>query len=212
MIKVIYEDNHLLIVEKPPGLLTQPAEGSNDSLEDQAKQYIKVRYEKPGAVYLHAVHRLDRPVGGIVVFAKTSKALSRLNESQRGKGWRKVYQAEVEGIFKDKSGVLTHYLKHDDFKTLVSDKAQEDYKLSRLSYKVIEEKGNCSVLEIELVTGRYHQIRAQLSAAGHPIIGDQKYGSKQALPHIALKHTKLEFPHPITNNVVAVELADDKNL
>ncbi len=206
MIRVLFEDNHLLIVEKPPGLLTQPSEGSTDSLEEQAKQYIKVKYEKPGAVFLHAVHRLDKPVGGIVVFAKTSKALSRLNESQREKSWKKIYQAEVEGTLKEKSGVLVHYLKHDDFKTLVSDKVQGGYKLSKLSYKVVEEKRNCSVLEIELDTGRYHQIRAQLSAAGHPIVGDQKYGSKTSAPHIALRHTQLEFPHPITTQPIKITL------
>lgn len=205
MIKILYEDNHLLIMDKPAGLLTQPADGSKDSLEEQAKNYIKVKFGKPGAVYLHAVHRLDKPVGGIVVFAKTSKALSRLNESQREKKWHKIYQAEVEGLFDAKSGALTHYLKHDDFVTLVSEKPAEGYKLSKLTYKVVQEKDSHSVVEIELDTGRYHQIRAQLSAAGHPILGDQKYGSHTSSPYIALRHTRLQFPHPITGEPISIQ-------
>lgn len=166
MLKILYEDNHILAVFKPAGLLTQPTDECAESLELQAKQYLKERYQKPGAVYLHAVHRLDKPVSGIVVFAKTSKALSRLNEAQREKEWRKIYQAEVEGTWSKLEGELTHYLKHDEFKTLVSEKPLPGYKLAKLHYRILENRETTALVEIELETGRYHQIRAQLAFAG----------------------------------------------
>lgn len=196
---ILFEDNHHLVVIKPAGMLTQPDDTSQASLEALAKDYIKHKYQKPGKVFLHAVHRLDKPVSGIVVFAKTSKALSRLNASQREKQWRKVYQAEIEGLLIPSAGELCHYLKHDDYKTLVSPLPKPDYKRSVLKYRVLEE----SVVEIELDTGRYHQIRAQLAFVGCPIIGDTKYGSRTRLPNeaIALHHSHLSFPHAITGEM-----------
>lgn len=202
MIEIIFEDNHLLVVNKPAGLLTQPSGTEQDSLEAQAKAYIKEKYQKPGNVFLEAVHRLDKPVSGIVVFAKTSKALSRLNESLRSKQAKKIYHAWVEGIPKQKEATLEHYLVHDDFIATIVSKEHPEAKLARLSYKLLESKENSSLLEITLETGRYHQIRAQLAAIGHPIVGDAKYGSKTNRPEIALTHVQLEIVHPVTGQLL----------
>lgn len=204
---IIYEDNHLLVVNKPAGLLTQPSGTDQDSLEQQAKQYIKEQYQKPGNVFLEAVHRLDKPVSGLVVFARTSKALSRLQAAMRAKKYTKIYTALVEGEIKNAEGVLEHYLIHDDFKATVAAKGNPEAKLARLHYKVLKfDKGN-SLLEIELDTGRYHQIRAQLATIGHPIVGDAKYGSKKQFfaDTIALHHKSIAFPHPVTGVQLILE-------
>lgn len=197
MSKVIYEDNHLLVLDKPAGLLTQPNDTEADSLEAQAKAYLKEKYQKKGAVYLHAVHRLDKPVSGIVLFAKTSKALSRLNEQLRKKEMRKVYVAEVEGHLAEE-GVLEHFLRHDDFHTEAAEEKEKGAKLAKLTYRTLQRKETTILLEISLETGRYHQIRAQLALEGHPVVGDQKYGSKMMKERIHLHHSKLEFLHPVT--------------
>lgn len=197
-IQLIYEDNHLLVVSKPGNLLTQPSGTEQRSLEGCLKSWLKQKYVKPGNVFLHAVHRIDKSVSGIVVFAKTSKALSRLTESIRSKKTKKIYLALVEGKLKDETGTLSHYLAHDDFKARVTN--AKEGKLSILHYKVIERRDQNSLVEIELETGRYHQIRAQFAAIGCPIVGDIKYGSQQQfIPGcIALHHSLLEIEHPIT--------------
>lgn len=199
---ILFEDNHLLAVYKPAGWLTQPTPQEADSLETWAKAWIKTTHQKPGNVFLHAVHRLDRPVEGIVLFAKTSKALSRLNASLREKGWEKIYFAEVEGKLPHVKGVLEHTLLHGEHEAVEDPKG----KLCRLYYQQVG-KG----YEITLETGRYHQIRAQLSLSGAPIQGDVKYGAKP-LPggKIALSHIRLTFPHPVTGlpvHLVAVKAA-----
>jgi len=200
--EVLYEDNHLFIVFKPSGLLTQPSGQVQESLEARAKAFIKERDRKPGGVFLEAVHRLDKPVSGIVVFAKTSKALSRLNAAQREKKFRKIYRAEVEGHLEPLEGTFEHFLVHDRHKAKVSPGG----KLSRLQYRVVEKRQNTSVVEVELQTGRYHQIRVQFAHAGHPIVGDVKYGSRLARNSagIALSHTEVEFPHPIHGEHVKI--------
>lgn len=200
MLKILYEDNHLLVVEKPPGLPTQPSIHSHDSLEEQAKRWIKNKYNKPGRVFLHAVHRLDKQVSGIVVFAKTSKALSRLNDTFKQKGVSKQYIAWVGGIPPLEAEVLENFITHDDFKANLGSATSKKVKVARLSYRVIQRKRKQSLLEIDLDTGRYHQIRVQLAEIGCPIIGDVKYGSKRRLEHdgIALHHTRMTFPHPVT--------------
>lgn len=199
---IIYQDNHQLVVNKPAGLLTQPSGTENDSLEENAKLWIKQVYNKPGNVFLHAVHRLDKPVSGIVLFARTSKALSRLQESMRQKQSIKQYVALVEGKFAEKEGVLQHNLVHDEHKARLAHSGEES-KIARLHYRLKEEVNDLSLLEITLETGRYHQIRVQLSAAGHPIVGDSKYGSR--FPYmpgaIALHHHRLQIPHPITGEM-----------
>lgn len=210
MIDIIFEDNHLLILNKPAGLLTEPSGTDQDSLLEQAKEFLKVKYKKPGNVFLGIVHRLDKPASGIVIFAKTSKALSRLNKSMRDRKFKKMYTTLVEGKLPFEEGVLENYLVHDDFRATVSTKSNPQAKYCKLTYQTIKKIGDLTLLEINLETGRYHQIRAQLANIGCPIIGDQKYGSNKrtALKDtIALQHTKLEMQHPITHEIMVFESA-----
>jgi 23S rRNA pseudouridine1911/1915/1917 synthase len=206
--EVLYEDNHLLIVHKPAGLLTQPSGTSQPNLEEICKQWLKQKYGKPGRVFLEVIHRLDKPVSGIVVFAKTSKALARLQASMRDKKILKIYQAWVEGALPSDEGVLQHYLIHDDFHAQVVPPTQEGAKLARLHYRVLETTPTQQRLEIHLETGRYHQIRAQMAAIGCPILGDIKYGSKISLPKgaIALQHAEMRLPHPITGEQLVIKI------
>lgn len=206
-IDVLYEDNHLLVVNKPAGLLTQPSGTEQDSLERRAKLWIKEKYQKPGNVFLEAVHRLDKPASGIVVFGRTSKALTRLNAAIRDKRTQKIYYALVEGHPPAQEGILEDYIVHDEFHAQVVAKGSPEAKIARLSYKVIKQNKTTTLLEIELETGRYHQIRLQLSAIGCPIVGDLKYGSKRKLGFdaIALHHTRLQIPHPTQNNIMIFE-------
>lgn len=199
--EILFEDNHLIAVNKPGGILTQPSGTEQDNLEDQVKSWIKQKYQKPGNVFLQALHRLDKPASGVVLFAKTSKALSRLNVSMREKQTCKQYLVRIEGHLKPSSGTLEHFLVHDEFHARVVEKGTEGAKLARLQYQVLEEKGDFSLLKVELETGRYHQIRAQLAHMGCPIQGDYKYGSKKPFKEgaIALHHVCLEIVHPITS-------------
>lgn len=207
MILPIFEDNHLLVLNKPAGILTQPSGTEQISLETMAKEWIKTTYHKPGNVFLEAVHRLDKPVSGVVVFGKTSKALSRLNASVRDKKTKKIYVAWVEGVVEKDTATLEHFLVHRDFHAEVVDAKHPEGKLARLRYTILERKEERTLLEIDLETGRYHQIRLQLSAIGHPIIGDHKYGSRTsyAPDAIALHHSALQIPHPITQAIMTFE-------
>lgn len=208
MVKVLFEDNHLLVLEKPAGLLTIAGGSEDDNLQDQGKAYLKESKNKPGNVFLEPVHRIDRPVSGIVLFAKTSKALSRLMAAMREGKYEKIYVAKVEGKFDQPEGRLIHYLTHDEYHAQVVGKTHPQGKESRLSYRVVE-NGELSLVEIVLETGRYHQIRAQMAAIGHPIIGDTRYGSKTPLSRILLHHSRLSFVHPVTQNPVVVESKAD---
>lgn len=198
-----YEDNHVLVADKPHGILTQ--EGEGDSLEQRCKQYIKEKYNKPGNVFLAAVHRLDKPAAGLVLFARTSKALSRLNESMRAGLISKTYVAKVEGILEEKEATLEHNLIHGDHKAFVSE--DPSAKKALLTYKVLREDRNVSTVEIKLITGRYHQIRAQFAAIGHPLVGDRKYGSQIASANLQLVHAEISFPHPITKEITCVRVS-----
>lgn len=193
-LKPIYWDNHLLIIEKPAGMATQP------DLHERGRQWIKEKFKKPGNVFLEPIHRLDKPVGGIVLFARTSKALSRLNEAMRQKKMEKTYRALVEGEV-DNQGTLTHFLLHDEFRARLDPKGKE----AVLHYKLLEYREDLSFIEIKLETGRYHQIRAQFGAIGHPVWGDAKYGSKVAFPCISLHHSIFSFPHPISGEVLTIK-------
>lgn len=206
-IEILFQDNHLFAINKVAGLLTQPSGTDQDSAETQAKQWIKEHYKKPGNVFLEAIHRLDKPVSGIVLFARTSKALSRLQAAMRSKQTKKIYFALVEGHLNNLQGFLENHLVHDDYFARVIPSQTPDSKLARLKYQVVREYPHCSLVEIELETGRYHQIRAQFSALGHPIIGDKKYGSKHSyIPEgIALHHAKLQIPHPISGQLMTFE-------
>jgi 23S rRNA pseudouridine1911/1915/1917 synthase len=203
----LFEDNHLLVLNKPAGLLTQPSGTGQDSLEQRAKAWLKDIYHKPGRVFLEAVHRLDKPVSGVVVFGKTSKALTRLNACIRTKQTRKTYWAWVEGTLTENQGELEHCLIHDDFHAKVVDVQHPEGKISRLTYRVLMRKKERTLLEIELETGRYHQIRLQLAAIGHPIWGDRKYGSQHPYESnaIALHHQRLQLPHPISQEWLSFE-------
>lgn len=197
---VIYEDNHLLVVNKVAGLLAQPNDSNEKNLTDHYKLWLKEKYKKEGNVFLQAVYRLDKPVSGVFIFAKTSKALSRLNEEVREKRTKKIYQATVEGRLPQKLGTLQNYLVHDDYCARIVSKNHPEAKEALLEYTLIEELEDRSIVEIELITGRYHQIRVQLAHIGNPIIGDEKYGSQHLYRRgqIALHHSEYQIQHPIT--------------
>lgn len=199
---ILFEDNHLLIIDKPPGLLTLPADGHMDSAVERGKAYIKEKYQKPGDVYLHQVHRLDRSASGILVMAKTSKALSRMNEQIREGKWEKIYLLRTERLPAKKTGQLIHYLKKERFRANIVTKQTPSAKEARLSYRVRDD----GLIEVNLDTGRYHQIRAQFAAIGCPIRGDKKYGArtKGASEGIDLHHTRLTFIHPVTEEVIII--------
>lgn len=192
---ILYEDNHILAVDKPPGIETQ------GELEAGAKEYIKSKFNKPGEVFLHAVHRLDQRASGICLFARTSKALSRLSKSLRENKWERTYLARVETAPEGPEGVLVDYLRHGEGRA----EPDPQGKRCELSYQVI----GPNLLRIKLKTGRYHQIRAQLGARGMPITGDVKYGAKRVPgPGIALRHVRLAFPHPVKDETVVVTAAE----
>lgn len=203
--RVLFCDNHVLVLGKPAGLLTQPNESDDPSLELMGKLWLKEKFQKPGNVFLHALHRLDRPVSGIVLFARTSKALSRLNQSLRELRFQKEYLALVEGEFPEKEGTLEHYLERGDFITTPVEKENPNGKKSLLTFERLQIKNNFTFLKIKLLTGRYHQIRAQFAAEGYPVLGDGKYGSKNPSKHLFLHHTRLSFPHPVSQEILSFE-------
>ncbi len=196
-LKVLYEDNHLLAVYKPAGVLVQGDVGDERCLMDDVKDYLKTKYSKPGNVWLGLLHRLDRPVQGIVLFAKTSKGASRLSEQFRNHAVKKVYQALVIGKLPEKKGILVNWLKKEENKnkTTVFDFETPGALYAELSYQVKEARDKYWLVEIELKTGRSHQIRAQLAHIGCPIVGDLKYGAPESLPDksIALAAVRLTF-------------------
>lgn len=204
MINVIYEDNHLLVVEKPINIPTQEDNTKDKDLLTILKEYIKEKYNKPGNVYLGLVHRLDRPVGGIMVFARTSKAASRLSEQVRNKTFKKTYNAVVIGNIEN-TGKLKDYLLKDEKRNIV--KVDEKGKEAILNFKKLNFKDNMSLVEINLETGRSHQIRVQMSHHGYPLFGDQKYNKNAKVrEQIALFAKKIEFVHPTTNELLTFEL------
>ena len=206
-LKILYEDNHIIVAEKPPNI---PSQG--DKTEDQdmltiIKEYIKEKYNKPGNVYLGLVHRLDRPVGGVMVFAKTSKAAARLSEQVRNKVFKKEYLAIVDGKPRKEKDTLEDYLLKNE-KTNTSKVVKEgtkNSKYAKLDYEVIKynEEIDLSLLKVLLHTGRHHQIRVQLSSMGHSICGDQKYGTRGRGKQISLWAYKLTIEHPITREVIS---------
>lgn len=202
-LKILFEDNHIIVVEKLPNIPSQSDKTGDIDMLTLVKEYIREKYNKPGNVYLGLVHRLDRPVGGIMIFAKTSKAASRLSNQVREKKFKKVYLAVVDGKFENKNGGLIDYLYKDERNNIskVVKKEKKNAKEARLDYEVIkyDEIKNLSLVKIDLHTGRHHQIRVQLSNFGHSIFGDQKYGTRGKGKQIALWAYKLIIEHPITN-------------
>lgn len=213
-IKVLYEDNHLIAVYKPAGVLVQGDKSGDISMIEEVKIYIKQKYEKPRNVFLGLIHRLDRNVDGIVLFAKTSKGASRISEQFRNHTVKKEYHAWVHGVVRGKTATLVNFLKHDENQnyTEVFDIEMTGADRAELSYNLIKTEGQFSLLKIILKTGRHHQIRAQLSHLGHPIVGDGKYGSTIRLPEqrIALTATSLSFETATTKEqkVVVLEIPE----
>ena len=207
---IVFEDNHLIAAIKKPGQTVQPEPGKPTSLEEEVKTYIKSKYEKPGEVFLGVIHRLDMPVSGIVLFARTSKALARMNEQFQKRQVRKIYEAIVEHIPPHEKELITHWLNRDEqrnfTKAFISDTKGADK--AQLTYEVINIEGKKTNVRIELHTGRKHQIRAQLSAIGCPIVGDVKYGAAAALPDqsISLKAVELGFVHPVTKEGIIIKI------
>ena len=200
MINVIYEDNHLLVVEKPVNVLSQGDDTNDKDMVNLLKNYLKVKYNKPGNVFVGLVHRLDRPVGGIMVFAKTSKAASRLSEQVRNKSLKKTYRAVLNGNMK--KDTLKDYLYKNKKTNMVSvvNKNHKDAKDAELSYETISKNEKFSMVQVDLKTGRPHQIRVQFSSRNHPLFGDQRYGQhiNKKGDQIALWSYKIEITHPTT--------------
>jgi 23S rRNA pseudouridine1911/1915/1917 synthase len=213
--KIIFCDNHLLVVFKPAGISTQPHQAHEENLLDQAKAWLKKQFQKSGNVFLEPIHRLDKPVSGLVLFARTSKALSRLQEAMRQRKIEKTYFAWIEGILPHEKGTLEHYLFHGEHRAKIVDKSHPESKLARLHYLLTSKASFAisssikarSFVEIQLETGRYHQIRAQFAHIGCPIVGDRKYGSALHWKEdeIALHHGRLKFLHPVTQSELCFE-------
>ena len=205
---ILFEDNHLLVVNKHAGDLVQPDPSGSSAMEDEIKTYIKVRDQKPGAVFLGVVHRIDRPVSGAVIFAKTSKALTRLNEMIREGKIHKIYWALTEAAPDPQQGELVHYIWRDSKanRSRAYDAPKGDAKLAKLRYRIAGAGKRYTLVEVELLTGRHHQIRAQLSKIGCPIKGDLKYGAKRSNPDggISLHSRRVEFEHPVRKEPVVV--------
>ena len=202
MIKVIYEDNHLLVVEKPVNILSQGDDTNDKDMVNLLKQYIKEKYNKPGNVFIGLVHRLDRPVGGAMVFAKTSKAASRLSEQVRNKTFKKTYRAVIHGTIDKKESTLKDYLYKNKKTNMVSvvNKNHKEAKNAELSYETLDKKNGFSLVEIDLKTGRPHQIRVQFASRKHPLFGDQRYGQdvNKVGQQISLWSYKIEIQHHTT--------------
>ena len=201
-LKVIYEDNHIIVVEKTPNIPSQADKTGDVDMLSIVKQYIKEKYNKPGNVYLGLVHRLDRPVGGVMVFAKTSKAAGRLSEQVRDKVFKKNYLTVVDGKIENKVGTLEDYLYKDERNNIsrVVNKDKKNAKFAKLDYEVLAYNvvKDLTLLKINLHTGRHHQIRVQLANFGHSIFGDQKYGTRGKGKQIALWAYELTIKHPIS--------------
>ena len=207
-LQVIHEDNHLIVVNKRVGDIVQGDKTGDKPLSEVVKEYIKDKYNKPGEVFLGVVHRLDRPTTGIVVFARTSKALSRMNELFSNRETQKTYWAVVKNKPEKSQDKLVHYIKRNEKNNTSKAHINEvpDSKLASLEYKIIKELTNYTALEIELHTGRHHQIRAQLAAIGSPIKGDLKYGFDRSNPDggIHLHARKLCFTHPVSKEAITI--------
>ncbi len=207
--EVVYEDNHIIIVNKQSGEIVQGDKTGDRPLSDLVKDYIKEKYHKPGEVFLGVVHRLDRPVSGLVVFARTSKALSRLNKMFAEGKVHKTYWAIVKDTPKQLEGTLEHWLVRNEQqnKSYAYDRERPNAKKAILKYRTIGHSDNYTLLEVQLMTGRHHQIRCQLSTMGCPIKGDLKYGAKRSNPDgsISLQSHRVEFEHPVSHETIAIE-------
>jgi 23S rRNA pseudouridine1911/1915/1917 synthase len=207
--RILLEDNHLLVINKRPSELVQGDKTGDKCLLDEAAEYLKWKGNKPGAAFVGLVHRIDRPVSGVLLLAKTSKALRRLTTQLKDKNWKKIYLALVKNMPPQPTDSLTHYLKKNEKqnKSYVVAPETEGAKEAKLKYRLIGSLNYYSMLEVELLTGRHHQIRVQLAAIGCPIKGDLKYGAKRSNTDasICLHAWKLSFMHPVTKEVITIE-------
>ncbi len=197
---ILYEDNHILVVLKEQNLASCPDETGDDNLLDLLKEYLKVKYQKQGNVYLGLVHRLDRPTGGVMVYAKTSKAAARLCAQMKEGDFEKRYLTVLVGCPNEREGRLTNYLKKNTVNNTVylSTQGTDGAKAAVLDYRILEERGQYALAEIKLHTGRSHQIRVQMAGVGHPVFGDVKYGGEKAQKgKLALWAYSLSFTHPV---------------
>lgn len=214
-LNIIYEDNHIIVVEKPVNIPSQGDKTGDIDMLTLIKQYLKEKYNKPGEVYLGLVHRLDRPVGGVMVFAKTSKAAARLSEQVRVKDFRKKYLVVVNGKMEEQKGILEDYLLKNEKANMskVVKEGTKNSKLASLEYEVLKynREIDLSVLKIDLHTGRHHQIRVQLSSRNHSIYGDQKYGGRGHGKQIALWAYELKLLHPITKEEMLFRVLPEIN-
>lgn len=213
-INVLAEDNHIIVVEKPVNIPSQGDKTGDMDLLTLVKEYLKVKYQKPGNVYVGLVHRLDRPVGGVMVFAKTSKAAARLSEQIREKNFQKKYLVIVNGKMETEKGILQDYLLKDERnnKSRVVKEGTKNAKLAELEYEVLkyDKDLNLSVLKVDLHTGRHHQIRVQLSSRDHSIYGDQKYGGRGHGKQICLWAYELKILHPIRKEEMTFQVLPKK--
>ena len=207
-LNVLYEDNHIIVVVKPVNILSQSDVTNDVDMLTIIKNYLKVKYHKPGNVYLGLVHRLDRVVGGVMVFAKTSKAASRLSNSIRENNFHKIYLAICHGKVKQEDSFIDYLKKEKDYSTVVTDK--DNGKLSELSYKLIDynKELDLSMVKVYLKTGRHHQIRVQFASRNHPLIGDSRYGNDNN-KEIGLFAYSLSFPHPVTKEILSFKYIPD---
>lgn len=213
MINVIYEDNHIIVVEKPFNIPTQLDDSGDIDMLSMVKEYVRLKYNKKGEAYIGLVHRLDRVAGGVMVFARTSKAASRLSEQIRNRTFKKEYFTVVENIVKKDSDLLVDYIVKDSKNNVVKvvDKSKRDAKEAKLKYELIETKELLSLLRVDLLTGRPHQIRIQFSSRNNPIFGDGKYRSTyKSKKGIALWSYKISFVHPTKQEEMVFELYPPK--
>ena len=215
--KIVYEDNHVIIASKRSGEIVQGDKTGDRTLADDVKEYIKEKYAKPGNVFLGVTHRLDRPVWGLVVFAKTSKALARLNDMFRNGEVHKTYWAICQNAPAEPEATLTHWITRNEKqnKSYAYDREVPGSKKAVLHYRTISRSEHYTLVEIELMTGRHHQIRCQLAKIGCPIKGDLKYGARRSNPDgsISLLARKVEFIHPVSKERICVESqVPDENL
>ena len=206
---VVYEDNHIIVVNKTASEIVQADKTGDTPLSETVKQYLKEKYQKPGNVFLGVTHRLDRPVSGLVVFAKTSKALTRLNEMFRTSEVKKTYWAVVKNAPKEPEGELVHFLVRNEKqnKSYAYDKEVPKSKKAILDYRLIGRSENYYLLEVDLKTGRHHQIRCQLAKMGCSVKGDLKYGSPRSNPDgsICLHARRIRFVHPVSKELIELE-------
>ena len=199
-LKILHEDNHIIVVLKPQGVASCPDESKDENMLDAVREYIRTAYGKPGNVYVGLVHRLDRPTGGVMVFAKTSKAAARLSEQMRSGDFEKKYLAVLAAVPKEPQGKLVNYLKKNAVNNMVylCPPTTDGAKLASLEYRVQDEKGGCTLAEVKLHTGRSHQIRVQMAGIGCPVFGDMRYGGEHAKKgNLALWAYSLTFTHPV---------------